>query len=79
MQGFVFNLRRPQFQDPRVREALGYSFDFEWANKTLFYGQYQRITSYFMGKDWAARGLPSAQNMLILAGHLCEAFYNSRG
>ena len=66
MQGFVFNLRRPQFQDPRVREALGHSFDFEWANKTLFYGQYQRITSYFMGKDWAARGLPTGAELKIL-------------
>ncbi|MGY8997634.1 MAG: extracellular solute-binding protein, partial [Alphaproteobacteria bacterium] len=42
MQAFVFNLRKAKFQDPRVREALGYAFDFEWANTNLFYGQYDR-------------------------------------
>jgi microcin C transport system substrate-binding protein len=41
MQGYAFNLRRPLFQDRRVREALGYGFDSEWANRTLFYGQYR--------------------------------------
>ena len=46
MQCFVFNLRKPMFQDLRVREALGYAFDFEWANKNLFYGQYKRTKSY---------------------------------
>ena len=40
MQGFGYNLRRPIFQDPRVREALAYAFDFEWSNKNLFYGAY---------------------------------------
>ena len=40
MQGFVFNTRRPLFQDPRVRQALAYVFDFDWSNRTLFYGQY---------------------------------------
>ena len=42
MQAFVFNLRRPQFQDPRVRRAFNLAFDFEWANKNLFYDQYAR-------------------------------------
>ena len=46
MQCFVFNLRKPIFQDVRVREALGYAFDFEWCNKNLFYGQYKRTKSY---------------------------------
>ncbi|MBT6384426.1 MAG: ABC transporter substrate-binding protein, partial [Alphaproteobacteria bacterium] len=46
MQAFVFNSRRPQFSDPRVRRALGYAFDFEWTNKNLFYGQYTRTKSY---------------------------------
>ena len=40
MQGFAFNIRRPLFQDPKVREALGYAFDFEWTNRTILYGQY---------------------------------------
>ena len=42
MQGFVFNTRRDKFKDPLVREALSYAFDFEWTNKTLFYGAYAR-------------------------------------
>ena len=40
MQAFAFNIRRPQFQDPRVRQAFNLAFDFEWANKNLFYDQY---------------------------------------
>ena len=47
MQCFVLNLRRPQFQDRRVRQAFNLAFDFEWANKNLFFGQYARVGSYF--------------------------------
>jgi len=46
MQAFVMNLRRPQFQDARVRQALGLALDFEWMNRQLFYGQYVRIDSF---------------------------------
>ena len=42
----------------RVRQALGYAFDFEWTNKTLFFGQYTRTTSYFDNSELAATGLP---------------------
>lgn len=66
MQGFVFNLRRPLFQDPRVREALGYAYDFEWANKTMFYGAYTRTKSYFDNSELAARGAPSQEELAIL-------------
>jgi microcin C transport system substrate-binding protein len=67
MQGYVFNTRRPLFQDRRVREALGYAFDFEWSNKTLFYGQYERITSYFHGEpDLASKGLPGPDELALL-------------
>lgn len=66
MQGFVFNLRRPLFQDSRVREALGYAFDFEWTNKTVAYGSYQRTKSYFMNADLASSGLPSPQELALL-------------
>ena len=55
MQGFVFNMRRPLFQDPRVREALGYAFDFEWTNSTIMYGQYDRTESYFSNTELAPR------------------------
>lgn len=66
MQGFVFNLRRPIFQDPAVRRALAYAFDFEWTNKTLFYGQYERSESYFSNSELAATGLPSKAELDIL-------------
>ena len=43
MQRFVFNMRRPLFQDIRVREALGYALDFQWYNKTYFYDSVQAL------------------------------------
>ena len=66
MQGFGYNLRRPIFQDPRVREALAYAFDFEWSNKNLFYGAYQRTRSYFDNSELAATGVPQGQEVQIL-------------
>ncbi|HEY0919973.1 extracellular solute-binding protein [Devosia sp.] len=67
MFGFVPNLRREIFQDERVREALNYAFDFEELNRTLFFGQYERIDSYFFGLDdlrW--KGLPQGEELAIL-------------
>jgi microcin C transport system substrate-binding protein len=66
MQGFGFNLRRPIFRDPRVREALAYAFDFEWSNKNLFYGSYQRTRSYFDNSELAATGVPQGEELKIL-------------
>src|SRR6516225_10106243 len=66
MQGFGYNLRRPLFQDPRVREALAYGFDFEWSNKELFYGAYQRTRSYFDNSELAATGVPQGEELKIL-------------
>jgi microcin C transport system substrate-binding protein len=66
MQGFGYNLRRPLFQDPRVREALAYAFDFEWSNKELFYGAYQRTRSYFDNSELAATGVPQGEELKIL-------------
>ena len=66
MQGFAFNLRRSLFQDPRVRQALGYAFDFEWSNRNLFYNQYTRTRSYFDNSDLAARDLPSPEELALL-------------
>ncbi|MFY8145214.1 MAG: extracellular solute-binding protein, partial [Rhodobacter sp.] len=65
-QAFMFNLRRPQFQDPRVREAIGLMFNFEWANATLFYGLYARIDSVWENSWLEADGVPSPEEMAIL-------------
>lgn len=66
MQGFVFNTRRAIFADKRVRQALGLVFDFEWTNKNLFYGLYQRTQSYFDNSEMAAKGLPRGQELKLL-------------
>jgi microcin C transport system substrate-binding protein len=66
MQGFGYNLRRPLFQDPRVRQALAYAFDFEWSNKNLFYGAYTRTRSYFDNSELAAKGVPQGAELQIL-------------
>jgi microcin C transport system substrate-binding protein len=67
MQGYVFNLRQDKFKDPRVREALGYAFDFEWINKNLMYDAYERIESYFHGEpDLASSGLPTGKELALL-------------
>jgi len=67
MQGFVFNLRRSKFQNRRVREAIGLAFDFEWSNRTLFFGQYTRSRSFFQNSELAATGLPSPEELKLLA------------
>jgi microcin C transport system substrate-binding protein len=67
MQCFVLNLRRSQFQDPRVRRAFNLAFDFEWANKNLFSGQYARVGSFFQGSELAApEALPQGRELEIL-------------
>lgn len=65
-QAYVFNLRRPQFQDPRVREALGLMFNFEWSNETLFYDLYARVHSIWENSELAATGLPTPEELAIL-------------
>ena len=64
--GFIPNLRRDKFKDPRVRRALNYVFDFEDLNKTIFFDQYKRIDSYFYGSELASSGLPEGQVLEIL-------------
>lgn len=66
MVGFIPNLRRAEFQDPRVRRALNLALNFESMNRILFFGQYQRINSYFYGTDLAASGLPTGRELEIL-------------
>jgi microcin C transport system substrate-binding protein len=66
MQGFGYNLRRPMFQDPLVRQALAYAFDFDWSNKNLFYGSYTRTRSYYDNSELASTGVPQGDELKIL-------------
>lgn len=66
MQGFAFNIRRDKFKDARVRRAFNCAFDFEEINKQLFFGQYERISSYFYGTELASSGLPAGRELEIL-------------
>ncbi len=65
-QGFIFNLRKPIFQDREVRRAISAAFDFEWSNKQFAHGSYTRTRSYFSNSDMEAKGLPSAAELKIL-------------
>lgn len=65
-QAFLFNLRREAFKDPRVREAIGLMFNFEWSNETLFYGIYARINSIWENSWLAATGVPSPEEAALL-------------
>ncbi len=65
-QGFFINTRLEKFKDPRVRKALDYAFDFEWANKNLFYELYKRTGSYFENSPIKATGKPSAEELALL-------------
>ncbi len=66
MQAFVFNLRKDIFKNILLRKALSLAFDFEWTNKTLFYGQYIRTKSYFSNSELSSSGLPSTKELEIL-------------
>ncbi len=83
MQGFVFNLRKPLFQDPKVRQALTMAFDFEWSNANLFYNAYTRTNSFFDNSELGSRGLlkdAGAEEREILEryrGRLPEQVYSA--
>jgi microcin C transport system substrate-binding protein len=66
MQAFSFNMRRDKFKDARLRRAFNLAYDFEEMNKQMFFGQYQRIGSYFEGTELASSGLPEGQELAIL-------------
>jgi microcin C transport system substrate-binding protein len=66
LQGWAMNTRRKVFADPRVRHALGLVYDFEWANKNLFYGDYVRSTSYFENSDLASSATPQGAELKLL-------------
>lgn len=66
MQAFILNTRRPQFEDPRVRQALALAFDFEWTNRNIFYNAYTRTHSFFSNSEMAATSLPTPREIKIL-------------
>ncbi len=66
VQAFILNLRRAKFRDVRVRRALDLAFDFEWTNRTLFFGLYRRTNSMFENSSLAALGAPSEAELALL-------------
>lgn len=66
MQGLIFNTRRPQFADARVRRALTMAFDYEWLNRLYFYDQYRRTGSYFQDSPFSATGVPDEKQRALL-------------
>ena len=65
-QGFWFNTRRDKFKDPRVRQAIGMVFNFEWSNEALFYGLYSRTTSFWENSYLKSSGLPTEAELALL-------------
>ncbi len=65
-QGYWINTRREKFSDPRVREAIGLAFDFEWSNRTLFFDLYQRTDSFFENAPFEASGKPTPEELALL-------------
>lgn len=66
-QGWFFNTRRAKFADPRIREALGLAFDFEWTNANIMYGVYNRTVSFFQNSPMMAEGMPSEAELKLLS------------
>jgi microcin C transport system substrate-binding protein len=67
MQAFIYNLRLSKFSDPRVREAIAQTLDFEWMNHRIFFDAYGRNTSFFQNTDFAATQLPDKDELALLA------------
>jgi microcin C transport system substrate-binding protein len=65
-QGWFINTRRAKFADPRLREALCDAFDFEWTNKSIMYGSYERTVSVFQNSNMMAQGKPDADELALL-------------
>lgn len=72
MQGFVFNLRNELFKSRELRRAINLAYDFQWANKKLYYNQYTRLNSYFDNCELSSKKLPSKEELVLL-----EPFKNS--
>ncbi|GAB2186222.1 extracellular solute-binding protein [Roseibium sp. LAB1] len=66
MQGFFLNMRREKFQNPDVRQALNYAYDFETTNEIVSANLLKRVNSYFAGTELASSGLPEGKELEIL-------------
>ena len=71
-QNYIFNLRKEKFQDPRVREAIGQMFNFEWSNETLFFGLYARVNSFWGNSTMEATGAPTPEEAAALEPFLSD-------
>ncbi len=79
-QSYVLNTRRPLLKDVRVRQALGLAMDYEWMNRQMFYGAYQRVQGLFGNTDCQATGVPDAAQLALLTpwrGQIPEASFGS--
>ena len=65
-QSYVLNTRRDKLKDVRVRQALGLALDYEWMNRQMFYGAYQRVQGLFGNTDCQAVGAPDAAQLALL-------------
>ena len=65
-QSYVLNTRRAPLKDVRVRQALGLAVDFEWMNRQMFYGAYQRVQGLFGNTQCQAQGEPDASEKLLM-------------
>ena len=66
MQAWALNQRRARFADVRVRRAIAMCFDFEWTNRNLFHGIYNRSNSSFEKSAFKAEGLPSPAELEVM-------------
>lgn len=65
-QGWFINTRREKFASPKLREAIGLAFDFEWTNKHVMFDSYRRTHSFFQNSPMMATGKPSPEELAVL-------------
>lgn len=65
-QAWFFNTRRNKFSDPRVRQAIGLLFDFEWTNANIMFNSFERSMSFFEMTEHKAEGLPDEAELALL-------------
>jgi microcin C transport system substrate-binding protein len=73
MQAFIFNARKEKLSDVRVRQAIDLSMDYEWLNKTIFYGAYVRNASFFENTDFQTNGIPGGKELELLKPFSCHS------